>query len=150
MTYCKDIANFLFWELWECLIIPIKIHSINLLEFFMLMCMQKINSITQFFLKILQRNSKLVILGTLGMPGYTPKMILTIWSKLLCLSAQKKTTCCFGYFRHAWLRTSKVIVSTCRKLWCLSVCQKKLRHSLLSRDTMLESCNLNDQHHFSP
>ena len=25
LKYCKDIENLLFWELWECLIIPIKI-----------------------------------------------------------------------------------------------------------------------------
>ena len=31
---------------------------------------QKINFITHFFLKILQRNSKLVILGNLGVPGH--------------------------------------------------------------------------------
>ena len=31
----------------------------------------KKSTITQFFLKILQRNSKLVILGNLGMPGHT-------------------------------------------------------------------------------
>ena len=36
----------------------------------MLICMQKTNFITPFFLKIVKRNGKLVILGTLGMPGY--------------------------------------------------------------------------------
>ena len=45
----------------------------------MLICMQKLNFITHFFLKILQRNSKLVILSNLGMPGHTPKMIVSIW-----------------------------------------------------------------------
>ena len=30
MRYCKDIANLLFWEIWQCLTIPIKNHSINL------------------------------------------------------------------------------------------------------------------------
>ena len=41
----------------------------------MLVCMQKINFIILLFLKILQRNSKLVILGNLGMPGHAPKMM---------------------------------------------------------------------------
>ena len=41
----------------------------------MLVDMQKVNFITHYFLKILQRNSKLVILGNLGMPGHTPKML---------------------------------------------------------------------------
>ena len=40
-------------------------------KIFMLICMQKVNFISHFFLKILQRNSKLVILGNLSMPGYT-------------------------------------------------------------------------------
>ena len=36
-------------------------------EAFILFCMQKINTITHLFFQILQRNSKLVILGDLGM-----------------------------------------------------------------------------------
>ena len=44
----------------------------------MLVGIQKIDFITHFFLKILQRNSKLVILGNLDMPGHTPKMIVSI------------------------------------------------------------------------
>ena len=50
LRYCKDIVNLLFWEFWECLIIPIKNHSINLYGIFMLICMQKINFIIHFFL----------------------------------------------------------------------------------------------------
>ena len=30
----------------------------------------------------------------------------------------------FGYLGHAWLYTTKMIVSTCRRLRCLSACQK--------------------------
>ena len=33
-------------------------------------------------------------------------------------------TCNFWYSGHAWLCTTKVIVSTCRKLLCLSACKK--------------------------
>ena len=44
----------------------------------MLVGMQKINFITQFVFKILQRNSKLVISGNLGMSDDTPKMIVSI------------------------------------------------------------------------
>ena len=69
LKYCKDIANLLVWELWECSIIPIKTivlfvgnlhaprHAKNQLHH-SLLC------------KILRRNSKLVILGTLGMSGF--------------------------------------------------------------------------------
>ena len=71
LRYCKVIANFLLWEFWECSTIPIKNNSINLWETFILICMQEINFITHFFLKILQRNSKLVILGNLDMSAQT-------------------------------------------------------------------------------
>ena len=33
-------------------------------------------------------------------------------------------TCYFGYFRHAWLLTPKVILSTCRKVSCLPAGKK--------------------------
>ena len=45
--------------------------EINFQETLIFICMQKINFITQFFLKTLQRNSKLTILGNLGMPDHT-------------------------------------------------------------------------------
>ena len=69
LRLCKRIVNLLVWGLWECLMIPIKNHSISFEETFMLICMQKINLITHFFLKLLHRNSKLVILGNLDMLG---------------------------------------------------------------------------------
>ena len=89
LGYCKDIASLLFWELWERLTIPIKNDSINLQETFMLICTQQINVITHFFIKILQRNSKLVILGNLGTPR-PPKKLASTWRNLWCLSARKK------------------------------------------------------------
>ena len=64
LRYCKDVANLLFWKLWKCLTIHIKNQSINF-------CIQKTNFITHFFLKLSQRNSKLVILGNLSMPDHT-------------------------------------------------------------------------------
>ena len=62
----KDTANLLFWELWECLTIPIKMIVSN----FILIYRQNINFITSFFLKILQKIA-VVILGNLGMPGHS-------------------------------------------------------------------------------
>ena len=50
---------------------PDQNHSIDLKETFMRDWMQKIHFITHFFRKILKRNSKLVNLGNLEMPGYT-------------------------------------------------------------------------------
>ena len=60
--------------------------------------LQKINFITHCFLKILQRNSKLVILGNLGMPGHTLKMIVSIWGNHWRLSAGKKLPSSFKSF----------------------------------------------------
>ena len=50
---------------------PHQNHTTNLYQAFMFICMQKINLINHFFLKLMQRNSTLVILGNLGMPGHT-------------------------------------------------------------------------------
>ena len=44
----------------------------------MLVYMGKINFITHFFLNILQRKSNLIILGNIGVPGHTPKTIVSI------------------------------------------------------------------------
>ena len=79
LRYCKDIVNLLFWKLWEWLTILIKITASVFSKISCLPACKKINTITHFFLKILQRNSKLVILGNLGMSGHTPKMIVSIW-----------------------------------------------------------------------
>ena len=135
LRYCKEIANLLFWDLWECLTIPIKtIVSIrgkfsclsaykksassltpsfkyckeitNLLFLITWACLDthtynnstnlkktyvylvaKINFILHVSFEILQRYCKLVVLGTLSIPGYAqPKY------QLLCLSAGKKST----------------------------------------------------------
>ena len=59
-----------FWEFWECLTIIIKMIG-SFVESFHAYLRAKINFNTHFFLKILERNSKLVILGDLGMPGHT-------------------------------------------------------------------------------
>ena len=71
LKYCKDIANLLFWVLWECLTISHQKSRHQSVGNFMLICMQKINFITDFFFKMLQINSKLVILGNLDMSGHT-------------------------------------------------------------------------------
>ena len=50
LKYCKDIANLLFWELWEFLIIPIKNHSVNLWQHSWLSASKKsTSSVTPFW-----------------------------------------------------------------------------------------------------
>ena len=90
LRYCKDIQNLLFWALWEYFIISHeKSYHQSVKNFHAYMHVRKINFITHFFLKILQRNSKLVIFGSLGMHGHAPKMIISVWRNLCCLSASK-------------------------------------------------------------
>ena len=107
----------------------------------MLICMQKTNYITHFFFKILQSNSKLAILGNLGMPGH-PHLKWQYQSKetfdtylqaknqlhpscFPWVIAKILQTCYFGYFGHVWLRKPKLILLPCRKLLCLSAMQPK-------------------------
>ena len=106
----------------------------------MLIYMQKVNFITHFFLKILQRNSKLVILGNLGMPGHTHLKweyeFEEIFDAYLQAKNQLHSSCfpwdiskilqtfCFGYFRQAWLHKPKMILWPCRNA-LVFICRKK-------------------------
>ena len=92
MRYCKDIVHLLFWKLWECLTIPIKIIVWICSNLLYLSACKKVPFITHFFLKILQRNSKLVILCNLSMTGHTPKLIVSVWGSIWHLSTGKKST----------------------------------------------------------
>ena len=87
LRYCKDIANLAFWEFWECLTILFKIILSICSKLSCLSVCKKINFITQFFLKILQRNSKLAILGNFGMPNFICrwkiKFILHVFLEIL-------------------------------------------------------------------
>ena len=64
----------------------------------MLICVQKINFITHFFLKILQRNSELAILGNFGHAWqHKPKLIVSIWRNLCRLYADNKLNSSFTF-----------------------------------------------------
>ena len=120
---------------------------------------QKINFVTHFFLKILQRNSKLVILGNLGMPGHTHlkysinlrkhltsifrqriNFILHNFLELFFIAKILKTR--FGYFGHDCTH-SKVILSTYRKLTCLSAANKSTLSPMLFWRLVVSSKNQN-------
>ena len=84
-------------------------------------------------------------------------MILSTCRKPLCSFAGKKSTSSpmlywryckdmqtyFGYFGHICMHTPKMI-STCTRLWCLSVCKKTsfIIHFFLEILHFKESCNL--------
>ena len=98
-------------------------------------------------------------MGTLGIPGYAnPKWYYQLVENFRVYLQGKKSasplmlfwryckdiqTSHFGYFGHAWLQTPKMIVSSCRRLWCFSVCQNKtssfisfLRHYILKNSAI--------------
>ena len=116
----------------------------------MLTCMQKTNFMTHFFFKILQRNSKIVILGNLGMPDHTYlkwqyQFEETFDVYLLAKNqlhpshfpwdiAKILQTCYFWYFGHACLHILKVTLSPCRKLSCYLQAENQLHSSRFSED----------------
>ena len=84
--------------------------------------------------------NKLLISGTLGMASYThPKWYCQLvenfcvymqtknWPHPSCLSEDIGNIYkpYFGSLGHNWIHTPKIIVLTCRKLQCLSACQKQ-------------------------
>ena len=104
-----------------------------------LICRQKIKIILHIFLEILQRYCELIVLGTLSMPGYTnPKwyyqLVANFRGHLQAKNQlqpyafleilQRYTKSYFAYSGHACLCKPKQIVSTCRRLRCLSASQK--------------------------
>ena len=96
LRYCKNIANLLFWKLWECLTIPIKNHSINFQETFMLICMQQITHSLTFFLRYCKEISSLLF-WVIWASLVTPKKIESIWRNFWCLFASKKRTSFFPF-----------------------------------------------------
>ena len=72
--YFKEIANLLLWVIWAFLVTHTKNDNSNLRKPVKFICRWNIKFILHVFLEILQRFCKLVVLGTLGMPGYaSPK-----------------------------------------------------------------------------
>ena len=78
----------------------------------MLICMQKINLITQLFPKILQRNSKIVILGNFYMPDHTTKMLIAIRRNLWCLSAGKRLSSSFRFSFWYYKNNINIVLGT--------------------------------------
>ena len=80
---------------------------------FDVICIQKVNIISNFFLEILQWHCKLAISGILEMLDLThQKILVSICIKLRSLSACKKSTeqtCYFRYFEHACQHAPKIM-----------------------------------------
>ena len=104
-------------------------------------CRQKIKFILHVFLEIFRKYCELIVLGALVMPGYAnPKWYYQLVENFRVYLQGKnqlhptyfsgdiakicKLLAYFCYFGHAWLYTPKMIVSTYRRLRCLSAYQK--------------------------
>ena len=124
MRNCKDIANLLFWELLECLAIPIKIMvPICSMLSYLSACKKSSSSLTSFLLVIylLYFFSFLLqtcYLGSLDMSGHTHtlKMIVPICRNLWSLSVGKRSISSFKFS----LRYYKDVVNLL--FWVLWVC----------------------------
>ena len=152
LRYCKDIPNLLLWVLWECLIMPINTDSITFKQTLkpkeLKLTYGKLwyvypHAKNQLHLQRFFENSKDIgnfLFWELWEYLIIPiKFVVSICSKLSCLSACEKSTSSpilfwryskdmqisyFGSFGYTWLCKPKLIVSTCRRLQCLSACQQ--------------------------
>ena len=119
---------------------PHQNHSINFYQAFMLIYMQKINIISLFF-KILQRNSKLVTLGIWAcLATHTYNNSINLKKPLPLFLGKKSTSSLTFSLRyckpvglgildmHGYAHL-KAILSTCRKLSCLSTDKKSTSSS---------------------
>ena len=113
----------------------------------MLVCMQKINFTTHFFIKTLQRNSRLVILGNLGMHAYTPKIIVNVICSIYLKYHGSETK-----KQNVVMKTYKELLGTCiksKKAYINTVCIKSASKDSLNCFAIFGSSACQGQHVFS-
>ena len=128
----------------------------------------KINFILHDFLEILQRYCKLVILGTLDMPGYAHlKKIVSNYRELLCLTSKKSTQSPMFSWRYCKVLYINFLIwvlwvcmamqtqndSTNLQKTLMSICMPKTNfiiHFFFGILHFKESCSLIGQQHFDP
>ena len=124
----KTLQTFYFGNFGNAWLYPSKNLSII---FSKLSCLSAYKKSTASLM--LQWNNKLVILGNFGMPlPHTPKMIVSTWNVYQQAKNKLHPSCfpwdiakilytnCIWYFGPVWVRTPKVILSSCRKPLYLS------------------------------
>ena len=134
LRYCREISNFLFCVIWACLALHMKNGSINLKKRLTIISREKSTPSFRFCL----RYCKDIVLGALGIPNHAHPKWSYQFLENVCVYLQvknqfhspyfsgdtEKICTSFGYFGHVWLYITKTIVSTFRRLRCLSACQK--------------------------
>ena len=131
----------------------------------MLVCMQKINFITHFFLTKLQGNSKLAILANLGVGGHTYLKWWYQFEEIFEVYLQEKTTSFFTFslryckdiakllFWVLWTCLATHIKSDTIKLLKTLMSMRKIKiiiHFFLEIWHYKESCNLIRRQNFPP
>ena len=128
-------GKFLFLVILECLATDNKNDSITLKKCLTIISRKNSTPSLTFSLRYYKDIIKLLFWV---LWGCTRKVMLSICREFLCLSAGKKSISqpmlfwryCkdmqtyFGQFGHVWLYITKMLVSTFRRLRCLSACQK--------------------------
>ena len=85
----------------------------------MFICKLKVNFFSNFFFEILKRHCKLAILETLEMVDHPIKIVVSICSKLPCLSACKKSNSLLTFLLKVKLLKMVKFFLFCRKfLFC--------------------------------
>ena len=94
LRYCKDIANLLFWELWECLAISINITLSICSKLSCLYACKKSTSSLNYFLRHCKEIANLL---SWVIWIHIPKMIIAIWRNLWRLSVGKRSSYFFTF-----------------------------------------------------
>ena len=92
LRYCKDVANLVFWELWESLTIPIKTIVLICRKPSCSSSCKKSTSSPTSFIRYYNEIVNLLFCVLWACLALTLKVMLSTCSKLLCLSAGKKAT----------------------------------------------------------
>ena len=110
----------------------------------MLICMKKINFISHFIFKVLQRKRKIVILGNLGTPGYTHLKWWYQFEETFNVFLQTKKTTSFFLFSLRYFKDIANLLFWV--LWVSLVTHIKNTITLLK--TFVLICRQNN--HFNP
>ena len=105
MKYCKDVTNLLFWELQECLTIPIKIIVSSCSKLSCLSRSKKSTSSLTFFLRYCKEIATLLLIAIWTcLIIFTQNNSIKLKEPLTFICGQKKSTLSFTlslrYCRH--------------------------------------------------
>ena len=141
LRYCTDIVNLLFWELWKCLTISIKIIGSICSKFSCLPpCKKSTSSFTSLLRYCREITNILFCVSWARLATHIKNDSITLKKRLTLISREKTTPSfklslryckdiiklLFWVLWDAWPCTPKVILSICRNFLCLSASKKSI------------------------